>query len=68
MRSYTHLEFWHVDGTILETSDANAAPFPLKIGEQIVIGSNTYQVKEVIDTGPTELEETLHYRRIIRIG
>jgi len=67
-QSRTHLEVWHLDGTILHECDEDAAPFPLNIGEQMVFGTNTYQIREVIDTGPTELEGTLHYRRVIRVG
>jgi hypothetical protein len=65
---HTHLEVWHVDGTILQECDEDAAPFPLNIGEQMIVGNNTYQVREVIDTDPTELDGRLHYRRIIRVG
>lgn len=66
-KSHTHLEFWDLDGTILHTSDENAAPFSLKIGEQIVFGNKPYEVAEIIDTDPREADGTVYYRRIVRV-
>ena len=67
IKSHTHLEFWDVDGTILHESEENVAPFPLRIGEQIVFGDRPYQVAEIIDTNPRELDGTLYYRRFVRV-
>jgi len=58
---------WNVDGAILDARDENAAPFPLKVGEQIVVGDTPYQVIEIIDSEPREVDGTLHYRRIVRV-
>ena len=66
-KSHTHIEFWNVDGTILEQSDANAAPFSLKVGEQIILGGQPHQVTEIIDSEPREVNDTVHYRRIVRV-
>jgi len=66
-RPHTHLEFWHIDGTILETSDANAAPFALKVGEQFIIGNQPYEVVEIIDSEPREDDGIIYYRRIVRV-
>jgi hypothetical protein len=67
MKSHTHLEFWNVDGTILDASDANAAPFSLKRGEQIIIGDRPYEVVEIIDSEPREDDGRIYYRRIVRV-
>jgi hypothetical protein len=67
MKSHTHLEFWNVDGTILDSSDENAAPFTLKIGEQIIVGERTHEVVEIIDTDPREVDGTVYYRRVVRV-
>lgn len=67
MKSHTHVEFWNVDGTILHESDENAAPFPLKLGEQIILGDKPYKVVELIDTEPRESDGVLHYRRVVRV-
>lgn len=67
IKPHTHLEFWHVDGTILQVSDENAAPFSLEIGEQIVLGYKPYQVTEIIDSDPREVDGTLYHRRIVRV-
>lgn len=67
MKSHTHLELWNVDGAILQESDDDAAPFPLKVGEQIVVGGKPQQVFEIIDSEPRELNGVLYYRRIVRV-
>lgn len=66
-KPHTHLEFWHADGTILQASDENAAPFPIKIGEQIILGNKPYEVSEIIDGEPRESNGTLYYRRVVRV-
>jgi hypothetical protein len=67
MKSHTHLEVWNVDGTILDSSDENAAPFTLNIGEQIIVGERTHEVVEIIDTDPHEVDRTVYYRRVVRV-
>ncbi|HWX16203.1 MAG TPA: hypothetical protein VNY07_06420 [Chthoniobacterales bacterium] len=67
MKSHTHLELWNVDGTILQAADEEAAPFALKVGEQILLGGKAYQVFEIIDSDPRELNGVIYYRRVVRV-
>jgi hypothetical protein len=66
-RPHTHIEIWHLDGTILDSSDKNAAPFPLQVGEQL-LAPGPYTVREVTDSEPREENGVIYYRRIVRVS